>query len=115
RLLTALWPGPTVITVEDVHWVDDASAELLHLIVEVARQRPWLVCVTRREGTSRLPLPSDHTTVIHLRPLDVDAAVALVDRESGALPLPPHQVAALVERAGGNPLFLRELVAAVRQ
>ena len=32
ELLAALLPGPSVILVEDAHWVDDASAELLSAV-----------------------------------------------------------------------------------
>lgn len=44
---------PTLAVVEDVHWIDDASAFLLKHIVASALPRPWLICVTRRpEGES---------------------------------------------------------------
>ena len=42
-------PTSTVLVVEDVHLMDDASADLLHRMSAELGDRPWLVLVTRRE------------------------------------------------------------------
>ena len=47
ELLARALPGPTLVVIEEAHWMDDASAELL----AAARcndlpGRPWFVCVT---------------------------------------------------------------------
>ena len=39
---------PTLIVVEDVHWIDDASGLLLRHLAASPEPRPWLVCVTAR-------------------------------------------------------------------
>src|SRR6201999_1102817 len=47
-VLTTVLSEPTLFVIEDVHWMDEASAELLrHLGGQVTR-KPWLLCATRR-------------------------------------------------------------------
>ncbi len=48
-LLDATLPGPSVIVIEDAHWLDEASTEVLTHLVASAEDRPWLVLVTRRD------------------------------------------------------------------
>jgi class 3 adenylate cyclase/tetratricopeptide (TPR) repeat protein len=113
ELLAVLLPGPTLLCVEDAHWLDEASAGLLRHLTTGATARPWLICVTRRDiGPSCADPADDHVTVLHPPPLTPEDAAALVDAATEHVPLSPHRIAALAERSGGNPLFLRELVAA---
>ncbi|MFP5364015.1 MAG: AAA family ATPase [Thermoleophilia bacterium] len=114
QLLAALLPrGRTLLLIEDAHWLDEASSDLLRTVLRRAGERGWAVFVTRRGGPGGLEgLPQPHAR-IQLEPLAADAARSLVVADAeGALA--PHVTAALVERAQGNPLFLRELIAAAR-
>ncbi|HEX6208622.1 MAG TPA: adenylate/guanylate cyclase domain-containing protein, partial [Actinomycetota bacterium] len=43
ELLGALLSGPTMITIEDAHWMDEASASLLSHLVRTVADRPWLL------------------------------------------------------------------------
>jgi class 3 adenylate cyclase/tetratricopeptide (TPR) repeat protein len=112
-LLSELMSTPTLLIVEDAHWMDEASSELLrHLGAHVAA-KPWLICVTRRpvdDGFSAAggvpPIPA---MTIQLQPLSADESRELIGA-SAAAGLLQHEVAAIAERAGGNPLFLQELV-----
>src|SRR5215210_4292407 len=113
-LLAKLLSGPTLLVIEDVHWMDEASAELLRHLGGQVSAKPWLVCATRRPvggGFSAADgVPPIPAMTIQLQPLDADAARELVGAaaDEGLL---QHEVSAITERAGGNPLFLRELVA----
>ena len=109
ELLGALLPMPTLFTIEDTHWMDEASADLLEHVATDLHRRPWLVCTTSRER--EIALVPEATRSLHLRPLAAEDAVELLHATSERSPVPVHQIAALVERSGGNPLFLRELVA----
>jgi class 3 adenylate cyclase/tetratricopeptide (TPR) repeat protein len=114
-LLVEFMPSRTIVVLDDVHWMDEASAEAIAHVVRHLEERPWLVLVTRREAPGGLALPMELPRIsIHLELLPPESATALVDAVTDELPLPRHQVEALVAQAGGNPLFLRELVAAVR-
>jgi class 3 adenylate cyclase/tetratricopeptide (TPR) repeat protein len=116
-LLTKLLPGPTLLVVEDAHWMDEASSELLRHLGGQVPSRPWLICVTRRpveggfsatEGVPPLP-----AMTIHLQPLSPDEARELIGA-AAADGMLQHEAAAIAERAGGNPLFLQELVLSSR-
>ena len=114
-LLGALLSGPTLLVFEDVHWMDEASSELLRHLGEQVSSKPWLVCATRRPTGGGFvaaqgvpPLPA---LTLRLEPLSAEAArqLAGATAEDG---LRAHELEAITERAGGNPLFLQELVAA---
>jgi class 3 adenylate cyclase/tetratricopeptide (TPR) repeat protein len=112
-LLTKLLPQPTLLVFEDVHWMDEASSDLLRYLHAGVAVRPWLICVTRRpQDTGFSPNVDLPRITMALEPLAPQAAAALATAAAGEMLVPQHQVAALAERAGGNPLFLQELVAA---
>ncbi len=54
RLLATRPDGPLVVVVDDAHWVDEASSQLLSRLVAAATDpidpRPWLVLAIRRPG-----------------------------------------------------------------
>jgi len=99
--------GPRLLLIEDTHWIDDASAELLDSIAAVVRQAPWLLLMTRRPLGSR-PLAGPRIS-IWLQPLAPSAIKSLIESVPGADRFRRETIAALVERAGGNPLFAVEL------
>ncbi|HKN62712.1 MAG TPA: tetratricopeptide repeat protein [Gaiellaceae bacterium] len=116
-VLGELLEPPTLLLFEDVHWMDEASSDLLRHLGSRVSARPWLVCATRRpagggfvaaEGNPPVPAMS-----LRLDPLpEADAHELAV--AAAAEDLPPDELAAITERAGGNPLFVQELVAATR-
>jgi class 3 adenylate cyclase/tetratricopeptide (TPR) repeat protein len=116
ELLGMLLLEPTLILFEDAHWMDEASTELLRSLISELELRPWLIVITRREQTSGFAAPDgSETTVIELQPLPPDQASALLHATTGETPLLPHEIEALAERSGGNPLMLGELLAAARK
>ena len=97
-LLGHLLDSPTLIVFDDVHWMDDASSELLRYLGTQLPTKPWLACTTRRPGeggfaaaTGTPPLPA---LTLRLDPLPEDDARALAAR-GGRRPA-PHR-----GRAGG--------------
>jgi len=107
-------PTPGLLVFEDVHWMDEGSAELLRRLAGDVEDRPWMICVTRRKhGGSILP-ESLRSISLVLEPLAGDESVAFVSAATEEAPIPRHERATLAERSGGNPLFLRELVVARR-
>jgi class 3 adenylate cyclase/tetratricopeptide (TPR) repeat protein len=113
QLLRKLLPGPTLLAFKGAQWMDEASADLLQHLVRQIETLPWLVCVTRRDtGTGFAAEDGPGVILLPLAPLEAAASALLADAATGDAPLPQHQMAVLVQRSGGNPLFLRELVAA---
>ncbi|MEY2425405.1 MAG: hypothetical protein QOI61_977, partial [Actinomycetota bacterium] len=111
-LLDAAVPGAQLFVVEDAHWVDDLSAEVLVALAQRARSRRWLVCVFRRPDRTGYQPGDEATTRLLLDPLDDGDARALLQSAAGEALLRPDQVASLVDRAGGNPLFVEQLAQA---
>ena len=113
-LLAKLLPSPTVLVIEDVHWMDEPSCHLLRHLGGQVTTKPWLICVTRRQSAggfiSAEGVPPVAALALHLEPLTIESAKALVDA-TGSNGWRTEEVAAIVERSGGNPLFLQELLA----
>ncbi len=112
-VLDAVVPGQQLFVVEDAQWVDDLSAEILEAIALRARTRRWLVCVVRRFDRGGYQPGDEATTRILLDPLaDPDARALLLSAAGESNLLRPDQIGALVDRAGGNPLFIEQLAQA---
>jgi class 3 adenylate cyclase/tetratricopeptide (TPR) repeat protein len=115
RFLSALLPPPALVTIEDVHWMDEASTELLQRLARGVGRGPWLVVVTRRDVTSGfVGRDLEFATELRPEPLDGAAAAAMLSDATEDAPLAPQEMEALAERSGGNPLFLKELIVAAR-
>ena len=116
-VLTKLLAGPTLLVIEDVHWMDDASSDLLRHLGGQVSTKPWLLCATRRpvEGgfSAADGVPPIPAMTIQLQPLDADAAQELIGA-AAAEGMLQHEASAIADRAGGNPLFLQELVTSSR-
>jgi class 3 adenylate cyclase/tetratricopeptide (TPR) repeat protein len=109
ELLEFLHQGPLIIVAEDTHWADAASLALVERLIRETEQHPWLLITTNRNS------PEDAgVSDINLEPLDASTVESLVYAATEASPLRPDSVKAIVERAGGNPLFVQELVKAAR-
>ena len=106
-LLIARLTGPTMIVIDDVHWLDDSSRAVLEALGMIAGDRPWaLVFVGRSEHNAGVSLPNAET--ITLEPLSDEEALHLISHAAKThVPLPIAE--AIVQRSGGNPFFLVEL------
>ncbi len=112
---------PLAIVLEDLHWSDPASLELLHVVARGVRSLPLLVIATYRDDEvspreplfAYLPRLAREPAVerLALRALDDEATRALV-RQCYDLAAPDEArlVTYLLLRAEGNPLFVTELL-----
>ncbi len=110
ELLGIILPGARILIFNDVHLMDDASRDLIARLAADTSSRWWVVVISR---TPDSPSPLGETPVerIELGALG-DAVVAdMLAQATADSPLPPQRLAELAQRAGGNPLFVRELVA----
>ncbi|MHB8515114.1 MAG: adenylate/guanylate cyclase domain-containing protein [Dehalococcoidia bacterium] len=111
-LLLRVLPRPSLLVIEDAHWIDEASRALLAYMLASAGEAPWLWCTTRRAGVSAVNFDDiPGAASIELEPLAGAEASRLAADAAGEVALPQHELDALASRAGGNPLFLQELVA----
>lgn len=115
-LLEGVSSTPTIIVVEDTHWMDEASRELLDGLVGALEKNPWLLILTSRPAQAGSPAVDRPSAIqITLQPLDQDDAESLIVAATEAHPLPSQQVKALAFRAAGSPLFLIELLQALKR
>jgi class 3 adenylate cyclase len=103
--------SPIVLVIEDIHWAEPDLLDLLERLVAEVRAPVLLVATARPEildlraawGTGKR-----NATVLWLDPLPVGAVSRLLDEKLPELPEELREL--LVERAGGNPFFLEELM-----
>jgi class 3 adenylate cyclase/tetratricopeptide (TPR) repeat protein len=114
-LLERLLPVHTLVEIEDAHHMDEASAELLNHLVERASDRPWLFAVSRRASTDAGFHAPEREGVFRLEvgPLTEPSTVVLAQAATVDAPLLPHDLQVVVDRSGGNPQFLLDLVTAL--
>lgn len=104
---------PILLLIEDVHWADDTSLELLNLVVERARKLPILALVTFRPEFEPpwAGLPNVGTLVLgRLTREDVERVITQV---ANGRALPTEVMTQIIAKTDGNPLFVEELTKAV--
>ncbi len=100
--------GPILLVIEDVHWIDEASAELANELIRTSVDHEWSGLFTRRTGESAVDLTGDNVVSIELEPLD-EASLRRLAIAASVRPLADADLDAIIERADGNALFAREL------
>ena len=105
---------PLVIVLSDLHWADAAVFDVVRALLERNARRPFVMLATARPALAERWSPPEgghHTAVVHIDPLERDAAAQLLQGLVGGRTALDDRVAAdLLDRAGGNPFFLEELV-----
>jgi DNA-binding CsgD family transcriptional regulator len=115
RLCTA---GPVVLVAEDLQFADEPSLLLWNRLARAVDQIPLLLLATDRPAPYRATVARLHDLtrerdgeVVELAPLDEDGTARVAERLLGAPPGP--RLRGELARAGGNPLYVRELVDAL--
>ena len=125
-LRAAVGETPTVLVIEDAHWLDSASTGL---VLALSRERlPLLLVVaTRPPGDTgtltddlgwaayRRLLRSPDLELLVLDRLSSDAVRDLVGQRLGATSVPDTLARLIESKAEGNPLFTEELTSALRE
>ena len=108
ELLASLTGAPVIIVVEDLHWTDSSTEEIIERFAKTIANEPVLLITSSRPG------PALGTAeLIELEPIDDEHMRELVDRHA-AEPLPPAIVDDILARAQGVPLFAVELARSAR-
>jgi predicted ATPase len=106
--------APLALVVDDAHWAEPALLDLLLDLVARLRAAPLLVVWVRRPDLrERAGDRLERGAVLPLRPLSATASESLLAALAGGLP--PAEQRRVTEAAGGNPLFLEQLVAYVAE
>ncbi|MER5195660.1 ATP-binding protein [Streptomyces sp. NPDC002755] len=103
---------PLLLVVEDLHWLDAASATVLAFVARRLASEPIVLLAALREGLGS-PLDDAGLPTVTLPPLQGADAARVVD--SQAPDLPPVLRERVLAESGGNPLALTELTHAAQQ
>jgi class 3 adenylate cyclase/predicted ATPase len=104
---------PTLMIVEDAHWVDPTSLEVFGRLVDQIKTLPVLLIVTFRPEFNAPWAGRSHVTSLALNRLGEREAAAIIARIVGNKDLPGEVTAEIVERTDGIPLFVEEMTKAV--
>lgn len=110
--------APLVLVLDDLHWADEGSLRLLQFVVRELRQSPvWIVATFRDTGLKGGSfgklfgdlLRERGSFAVPLRGMSLPEATRFVEVSTGASPSPDF-AAALLERSGGNPLYMQQVL-----
>lgn len=111
---------PVVILLEDLHWADHSSIELLgHLLPLATRGRIAIIGVSRTANDpaghweklrAALDEHRSRLTNISLEPLSAESSRGLVEQLLGGNYLPEKLSEEILDKSGGNPFFLEEVL-----
>ena len=110
---------PAVLVFDDMHWCDAASVGLLRQLLPLTGEIPLvLLCAMRAERNApawQIKTTADEEfthryTELILRPLSEGEGNELVNRLLGNPELPESLRSGILEKSGGNPFFIEEVV-----
>jgi len=108
---------PVVVVFEDVHWGEPTFLDLVEHVADLSRDAPiLLLCMARPELLDARPAWGGgmlNATNVLLEPLAAEEADELIEALTDAIPGELRE--RILEAAGGNPLFVEEMVAMVAE
>jgi class 3 adenylate cyclase/predicted ATPase len=104
---------PVLMVLEDAHWIDPTSRELIDLTLDRVARLPVLLIITFRPEFPQAWAGQPHVILLALNRLGEREVTALVRGLAGNALLGSEIVTEIVERTDGVPLFVEELTRAV--
>src|SRR5262249_24119696 len=104
---------PVLFIVEDLHWADPTTLELLNLVIEQIPTTAVLMLLTCRPTFQPSWSHRSYLSGITVSRLSHAQVEQIVNRMTDGKTLPPEVLAQIVERTDGVPLFVEELTKAV--
>ncbi len=105
---------PLLVVVEDLHWIDPSSLDLLTQLIEHVPQTRQLVVLSFRPEFKPPWAEGPGLERLDLNRLDREASMRIVTEIAG-MPAPTELLDQLVEKADGVPLYLEELTKLVSE
>lgn len=106
-----------LLLLEDIHWADAGSLDLLEFLVQACQDTPIMViCLARTALWDQHPtwgetFPTERQACLTLAPLTPAETRSLVEELLHSLPSIPRALERLiVDRADGNPFYVEELI-----
>jgi class 3 adenylate cyclase/predicted ATPase/DNA polymerase III delta prime subunit len=100
---------PILMVLEDIHWIDSTSLDLVTMIIEEVPRLPVLFVLTFRPDFQPPWTGQPQVTTLTLGRLGQRETIVLAEQTAAGKALPPEILAQIVQRADGIPLFIEEL------
>ena len=113
QLLALAQTRPVLFVLEDVHWIDPTTLELVNRTIRSIKTAPVLFLLTFRPDFVPPWLDQPHVTMLRLEKLNRDQAGAMILDVTGGKQIPDEVYDQLISKTDGVPLFLEELTKAV--
>ncbi len=108
-LTSAAATRPVLLIMEDLHWVDETTLELLSSILQGLPRCRMLLLLTARKGFKPSWVSDENLTILPLALLTENETRALIQKVVGDKALPEKVESLLVQKTGGNPLYVEEM------
>lgn len=102
--------APALVLVEDLHWIDESSAQFLEALVEAQPRSRSLLLLNYRPEFRAPWMQASHCRQIALQPLGREDVGALLGHLVGTDPSVEALHSPILERTKGNPFFIEEIV-----
>ncbi len=103
----------TVELIEDLHWADPTTLEVLDLLIDRIRTVPLLVVLTHRPEFQSRWSGQGHVGALNLSKLTRTQSAAMVSTLAGSKALPSTLLEQILTRTDGVPLFVEELTKSI--
>jgi class 3 adenylate cyclase len=114
RQIETLAVGTAILAIlEDMHWADPTTLDLLDRLIQTVPRLAMLLVVTARPEVQPPWAAHPHVTVQPLSGLDRPMAASLISQVAGGQELPQQIIDRIVAHADGIPLFIEELTKTV--
>lgn len=100
---------PTLFIVEDAHWLDPTTMDLLTRIIDRIQAMRVLLVITFRPDFKPVWVDYGHVTFLTLSRLPRRHSVELLASMTGGKALPPEVERAILAKTDGIPLYIEEL------
>lgn len=110
RLLEALTArGPVLLVVEDLHWIDPSSDELIGILIDRLRALPILAVLTARPEFQSHWDEKAHLHHMVLNPLRRQDSITMIELVCGDRKIPEATIHQIADKTDGLPLFIEDL------
>ncbi|MCZ6874743.1 MAG: AAA family ATPase, partial [bacterium] len=112
-LLEQAQPQTVVFILEDLHWTDPTTLELLDILIDQAPTASILTLLTCRPTFQPTWSPRSYLTQVTLNRLSRNQIERMSEQVTGGKSLPGEVLQQIVEKTDGVPLFVEEMTKAI--
>jgi adenylate cyclase len=113
-LNNARWENPLFVVLDDFHWVDDLSRELLLTLLPLVKEIPLMICVLTRPNPDfdidNSIIDPSFRTKIELEPLSEAKSRTLLSSLVDLEAMAESTIHTILDQAEGNPFYIEEFV-----